>query len=48
MGKIHDYLGMTLDFSQPGTVQVIMTEYVKKLLEDTDNKFKGCVVTPVN
>ena len=45
-GKVHDYLGMTLDFSHQGTVQVIMTKYVKKILEYTDNKFKSCAITP--
>jgi hypothetical protein len=45
-GKVHEYLGMTINFSQPKTVQVIMTQYVKKLVEDAEEKFKGNAVTP--
>jgi hypothetical protein len=28
-GKIHAYLGMTLDFSIPGKVQILMIDYIK-------------------
>ena len=31
-GKIHDYLGMQLDFSMPGEVKVTMIPYVKKIM----------------
>ena len=42
-GKIHDYLGMQLDFSMPGEVKVTMIPYVKEivtLFEQYDNSMK--------
>jgi Reverse transcriptase (RNA-dependent DNA polymerase) len=32
--KVHDYLGMTLDFSAPGEVRVDMADYVKTMIVD--------------
>ena len=32
-GKVHDYLGMTFDYSVPGKVIINMRDYVKGLLE---------------
>ena len=31
-GKIHDYLGMVLDFSEQGVLQVLMKDYITTLL----------------
>ena len=39
-GKIHDYLGMRFDFSEPGKVKVDMIDYVKEMLDDFSEKFK--------
>ena len=33
-GKIHDYLGMTLDYTVPGKVKINMVEYVKRMIND--------------
>ena len=33
-GKVHDYLGMTLDFRQEGVMKVDMTDYVEKMLKE--------------
>ena len=33
-GKIHDYLGMTFDWSEPGKVKIGMTDYVSSMLDD--------------
>ena len=33
-GKIHDYLGMTLDYSTPGEVVIDMVDYVKQMNSD--------------
>ena len=33
-GKRHDYLTMTLDYSEPGQVKIDMTEYVKSMVND--------------
>ena len=38
-GKVHDYLGMTLDYSEPGKVKIYMKDYAKKMLEEF--KFKS-------
>ena len=48
--KIHDYLGMQLDFSMPGEVEVTMIPYVKEivtLFEQNDN-LKKTVKTPAS
>ncbi len=39
-GKVHEYLGMTLDFSQDGKVIVDMRDYVKGMLESFPMKLK--------
>ena len=33
-GKVHDYLGMTLDYSEKGKVKIKMLDYVEKMLVD--------------
>ena len=33
-GKVHDYLGMILDFSQKGECRVTMIDYIKQILEE--------------
>ena len=33
-GKIHEYLGMQLDFSVVGQVKIIMFDYIQEMLED--------------
>jgi hypothetical protein len=35
-GKIHKYLGMTLDYSVPGQVKIIMLNYVNEILAAFD------------
>jgi hypothetical protein len=45
-GKIHEYLGMTLDFSNPGEVQVQMLDFVEMVLTDLPKEFTGRVATP--
>lgn len=46
-GKIHDYLGMILDFSFDGHVIINMTEYTGKILEDFPEEILGIRMTPV-
>ena len=36
-GLKHDYLGMTLDFSQPGKVVVDMVDYINNMVNEFDN-----------
>ena len=42
-GKVHEYLGMTLDYTVPGQVQVTMIPYVK---ERSSNSFSS-MMTPL-
>ena len=39
-GKIHTYLGMTIDFSTKGKVKIRMDDYVKRMLDEFPTKFK--------
>ena len=32
-GKVHHYLGMTMDFRVPGEIQITMYDYIKKLID---------------
>ena len=45
-GKIHDYLGMTLDFSSPGSFVVDMEEYLDIVLEGAPDDMGGLASTP--
>ena len=45
-GKIHDYLGMTLDFSIPQKVQIHMYEFIEKMLADLPPDMDGMARTP--
>ena len=45
-GKIHNYLRMTLDFSEPGWVMVQMSDYVKMMLHDAPAIMDGKASTP--
>jgi hypothetical protein len=47
-GKIHDYLGMTLDYSVPGTVKIDMTDYVEKVLDKAPSYMDGTATTPAD
>mmetsp|Transcript_15002 Transcript_15002/g.21701 ORF Transcript_15002/g.21701 Transcript_15002/m.21701 type:complete len:147 (-) Transcript_15002:412-852(-) len=45
-GKIHDYLGMTLDFTSKGKVKVSMKDYIESIIEDLRGEMIGRAVTP--
>jgi hypothetical protein len=45
-GKVHDYLGMTLDFSKSGEVTVTMIDYIKGILHDAPKEMRGLAATP--
>jgi hypothetical protein len=49
-GKIHDYLGMEIDFSEKGKVKIGMTKYVESMLEVFPKKIKSTdtAVTPAS
>jgi len=40
-GKRHDYLGMTLDYTEPGTLIVDMRDYVHTMLEEYSETMDG-------
>jgi hypothetical protein len=45
-GKVHDYLGMILDFSVQGELQVNMIPYVKMVLANAPDDMRGRATTP--
>ena len=45
-GKIHDYLRMTLDYSEAGCVTINMKDYVAKVLDEMPEDMDGMATTP--
>ena len=46
-GLVHDYLGMTIDYSVRGKVKFYMFDYIEQILEDVDPLImKGTCITP--
>jgi hypothetical protein len=45
-GDIHDYLGMTLNYSVPGVVTIRMDDYVKDLLDEAPGDMAGIAAMP--
>ena len=45
-GKVHDYLGMKLDFSKPKQVVVNMEEMIDEILSDAPEDMDGVATTP--
>ena len=45
-GKVHKYLGITIDYSSPGKVIFLMIEYIGKMLGDIPEDMKGESATP--
>ena len=45
-GKVHDYLGMDLDFSTADTLKFGMIKYIKKIHEDFPKEIKSAAATP--
>ena len=46
-GKVHEYLGMTIDFSEEGKAKLYMQDYVKALLTEAPEEImKGSAATP--
>ena len=40
-GKVHKYLGMTIDYSSPGKVILSMIDYIGKVLGNITEDMKG-------
>jgi hypothetical protein len=45
-GKVHEYLGIDLDFSTPKVLKVGMIKYIKKVLEEFPEDIKSVAATP--
>jgi hypothetical protein len=45
-GKVHDYLGMTLDYGEKGKVKIKMLDSITKLLADLPEEMDGVAPTP--
>jgi hypothetical protein len=45
-GKVHDYLGMILDFSPKGQVMVTMMEYIKTIIKNFPEEIVGTKASP--
>ena len=45
-GKIHDYLGMQLDYSEEGKVRITMFEYIKTMLSELPEDMDGEAASP--
>ena len=45
-GKVHDYLGMTIDYSEDGKVKFKMDDYVEGILEEAPDEMAGFAITP--
>jgi hypothetical protein len=45
-GKIHDYLGMTLDYRKDGKVSVSMKDYILAMIEELPSNMRGHAKTP--
>jgi Reverse transcriptase (RNA-dependent DNA polymerase) len=45
-GKVHEYLGMVIDFSLPGKVMVTMFDYIKDMLKDLPKDMDGIAPNP--
>ena len=45
-GKVHDYLGMNLDYITIGEVNIAMTDYVKKIIKEYPEYLSTIVATP--
>ena len=47
-GKVHEYLGMTIDFSTPGKVKFTMIDYIQVMLDDLPDDMDGEAATPAS
>ena len=46
-GKIHEYLGMTIDFSIAGKVKITMYDYIDEMISELPTEMIGESATPV-
>ena len=46
IGKRHDYLGMILDFTTPGILEIDMSDYIQVILQDAPANLRGTSMVP--
>ena len=47
-GKIHKYLGMTIDFSDTSKVKITINDYVDEMVSELQTKMIGISATPAS
>jgi hypothetical protein len=47
-GKVHEYLGMTLDFMEDGKVKIVMKDYIKQMLDEIPDDMDSEAATPAS
>lgn len=47
-GKIHDYLGMRIDYSTPGKVAITMVDYIDNMLRELPEDMAGTATSPAS
>ncbi len=47
-GKVHEYLGMTIDYSADGKVKIKMIPYITNMLDEVPNDMAGESATPAS
>ena len=45
-GKVHDYLGMMIDYTKSGKVEISMIKFIKKILDTFPEEIKTTTATP--
>jgi len=45
-GMVHDYLGMTINYSEDRKVKFMMADYVEGILDEAPSDMDGTAVTP--
>ena len=45
-GKIHNYCGMTINYSEDGKVKFMMCDYVEGILDGASPEMDGLAITP--
>ena len=45
-GKVHDYLGMRIDFSEKGVAKIDMEQYIQNILNEMPHEMTGVSPTP--
>jgi hypothetical protein len=47
-GKVHEYLGMTIDYSEENVVKFTMYDYLEDILAESPHDMKGIAVMPAH